>query len=264
MIVGVETMHIAGARGTVAAFVLLGGVIGSGPQAGAAQPDDPVRLGDDLEVRLLRPGHWIHVSKDGRGIPANGMIVRTPRGLLLVDTGWTEGQTDRLVAWGERALGAFFVEAIVTHSHGDRTGGVPALTRRGIPVRALDLTIEKLRGDVERVPKVLLTAAAPTHADPLGFEAFFPGAGHAADNIVVWFPGARILFGGCLVRSEGAKDLGHVADADLDSWPRAVQAVLDRYPGAALVIPGHGAVGGRAALTHTLDLLRTRPPSPTP
>jgi metallo-beta-lactamase class B len=229
----------------------------------AADPTDPVRLGPDLEVRLLRPNHWLHVSKNGDGIPANGLIVRTPRGLLLVDTGWTEGQAERLVAWGERVVGAFFVEAIVTHSHGDRTGGVPALTRRGIPVVALDLTIDKLRGSIERVPRPLLTVAMPIHSDPLGFEAFFPGAGHAADNIVVWFPAQRLLFGGCFVKAEDAKDLGNVADADLASWPKAVQAVRDRYPTAAIVVPGHGPVGGPAALTRTLELLAARP-SPTP
>jgi metallo-beta-lactamase class B len=227
--------------------------------APAADPAEDVRLGNDLEVRALRPGFWLHVSRDGQGIPANGMIVRTPRGLLLVDTGWTEGQTERLVAWGERAVGAFFVQAIVTHSHGDRTGGIPALTRRGIPVGALDLTIDKLRGTLERLPRPLLTAAAPAHADPLGFEAFYPGAGHAADNIVVWFPGPKILFGGCLVKSEAATDLGNTADADLASWPRAVKAVLDRYPTAALVVPGHGAVGTTAAPTHTIALLSRRP-----
>src|SRR6266508_3669869 len=88
--------------------------------AHAADPAEETRLGSDLEVRALRPGYWLHVSRDGQGVPANGMIVRTPKGLLLVDTGWTEGQTERLVAWGERTLGAFFVQAIVTHSHGDR------------------------------------------------------------------------------------------------------------------------------------------------
>ena len=235
-----------------AAFLLMAAT------APAADPAADVRLGNDLEVHTLRPGHWLHVSKDGQGIPANGMIVKTPRGLLLVDTGWTEGQTERLVAWGERAVGAFFVQAIVTHSHGDRTGGIPALTRHGIPVAALDLTIDKLRGSVERLPRPLLTVAAPVRPDALGFEAFYPGAGHAADNIVVWFPAPKILFGGCLVKSEAATDLGNTADADLTSWPQAVKAVLDRYPTAALVVPGHGAVGTTAALTHTIDLLSRR------
>ena len=238
--------------------VLTAGFLLMAATAPAADPAADVRLGNDLEVHTLRPGYWLHVSKDGQGIPANGMIVRTPRGLLLVDTGWTEGQTERLVAWGERAVGAFFVQAIVTHSHGDRTGGIPALTRRGIPVTALDLTIDKLRGTVERLPRPLLTVAAPLRVDALGFEAFYPGAGHAADNIVVWFPAPKILFGGCLVKSEAATDLGNTADADLTSWPQAVKAVLDRYPTAALVVPGHGAVGTTAALTHTIDLLSRR------
>jgi len=229
--------------------------------APAADPAEDVALGNDLEVRALRPGYWLHVSKNGDGIPSNGMIVRTPKGLLLVDTAWTEGQTERLVAWAERALGAFFVQAIVTHSHGDRTGGLPALARRGTAVAALDLTIDKLRNTVDRAPRPLLTTAAPVHADPLGFEAFYPGPGHAADNIVVWFPAARILFGGCLVKSEAATELGNTADADLASWPRAVQAVLDRYPTAAVVIPGHGAAGTTAALTHTIELLSRRPAS---
>jgi glyoxylase-like metal-dependent hydrolase (beta-lactamase superfamily II) len=237
-------------RAAVVAGVLIGIALSASARAAGADLPDEARLGSDLEVRRLRPNHWLHVSKDGQGIPANGMIVRTPRGLLLVDTGWTEGQAERLVAWAERALGAFVVQAVVTHSHGDRTGGLPALSRRGIPVAALDLTIEKLRGDVQRLPRVLLTRAAPVHADALGFEAFFPGAGHAADNIVLWFPAERIVFGGCLVKSEAAPELGNVADASLDSWPRAV-----------MVVPGHGSVGGPGALTHTLDLLR-RPPAP--
>ena len=59
--------------------------------------------------------------------------------LADVDTGWTEGQTERLVAWAERALGAFVAQAVVTHAHGDRTGGLPALVRRNVMTRGIDL-----------------------------------------------------------------------------------------------------------------------------
>src|SRR5438876_5363983 len=63
-----------------------------------------VHLGPDLEVRRLRPGYWLHVSRDAQGIPANGMLVRTTRGVVLVDTGWSADQTERLLAWSRRAL----------------------------------------------------------------------------------------------------------------------------------------------------------------
>ena len=240
------------------AFFATGSALAAGPER--------ARLGPDLEVQRLRPTVWLHVSRDGQGVPANGLVVRTPKGLLLIDTCWTEGQAERLIAWAERALGAFVVEAVVTHAHGDRTGGLPALARRGIPAAALDVTIETLRASGAsggRLPRVLLTAAQPVHVDPLGFEAFFPGPGHAADTIVVWLPAERVLFGGCLVKAETATDLGNVAEADLASWPRAIEAVRARYPRAEVVVPGHGPVGGPAALAHTLDLLRPRP-SPSP
>lgn len=220
-----------------------------------ASTEEPVRLGDDLEVRRLRPGFWLHISK-AENVPANGLIVRTKRGLLLVDTGWTDDQTRRLLTWAEASLHGRFVLALLTHSHADRAGGLATLRRRGIRVEALDLTVAKLEERTRRTVFTLLAAADRTHADPLGFEAFYPGPGHTSDNLVVWFPEERILFGGCLVKAAAAHDLGNVAEADLSSWPLAVKAVAERYPGASLVVPGHGETGGPAALAHTLELLR--------
>jgi len=225
----------------------------------AAPRQGEVQLGPDLEVRRLRPGYWLHVSRDAQGVPANGMVVRTARGLLLVDTGWSADQTERLLSWSRRALGGRVREAVVTHSHNDRTGGLAALARHHIPVVALDLTADRLRqGGAAEAPGRVFSAADAVRADPLGFEAFYPGAGHAPDNIVVWFPAERILFGGCLVKAEAAPDLGNVADADLTHWATAVDAVRARYPEAAIVVPGHGPVGTLQALVHTVELLRAR------
>lgn len=234
---------------------------GTGPPPATGAEAERVDLGKDLHVLRLRTGFWVHVSRDSLSVPANGLIARTKDGLLLVDTTWSDDLAERLVAWAEENLADRVVKAIVTHSHADRTGGLGALQRRGIPVFALDATLARLRAQTGKPVPNLLMAATPgaIHTDPSGFEAFYPGAGHATDNLVVWFPRQRILFGGCFVRGEAATDLGNVADADLGSWPAAVKRVQDRYPGATVVIPGHGAVGGPAALTHTLELLRDRP-----
>jgi metallo-beta-lactamase class B len=32
----------------------------------------------------------------------------------------------------------------------------------------------------------------------VSMEVFFPGEGHTADNMTVWFPGERVLFAGFL------------------------------------------------------------------
>jgi hypothetical protein len=36
---------------------------------------------------------------------------------------------------------------------------------------------------------------------------FFPGAAHSADNVVVYFPKKRLLFGGCMIKP---KELGYL------------------------------------------------------
>lgn len=243
--------------------VALAGLVAcvAAPRGWADGELDKVQLGKDLQVVRLRTGFWVHVSRDTLSVPANGMIARTKDGLLLVDTTWSDELAERLVSWAEDNLADRVVKAIVTHSHADRTGGLAALQKRKIPVLALDLTIAKLSSQTGKPVPDLLMKAAPgaVYTDPSGFEAFYPGPGHAADNLVVWFPKQRILFGGCFVRGEAAEDLGNVADADLASWPTSVARVQERYPSAAVVVPGHGAIGAAAALTRTLELLRKRP-----
>ena len=47
-------------------------------------------------------------------------------------------------------------------------------------------------------------------------EIFYPGSGHTEDNIVVWLPKHRILFGGCFVKSLQSKNLGNTEDASIE------------------------------------------------
>lgn len=83
---------------------------------------------------------------------------------------------------------------------------------------------------------------------------FFPGPSHTTDNVVVYFKNERILFGGCMIKALAARTPGFVGDADMSAWPVSVQKVLDRFPDARLVVPGHGAAGDLALLSHTIRL----------
>jgi len=239
-------------------------LLARGSEAGAAPAapgtGSPVAVRPDLTVQLLRPGVWSHVSIAGpgplEGIPANGLLAEIDGGLLLVDTTWNDEQVSALVDWAQRELHRPVVAAVATHSHGDRTGGLGALRRRGIPVGGLDLTAARAAQAGMPALEVLLSTAEPVRRDARGFELFYPGPGHAADNIVVWLPRAQVLFGGCFVKDAAAEGLGNVADADLGAWPGSIEAVRRRYAQAAVVVPGHGPVGDKGALEHTLELLR--------
>jgi metallo-beta-lactamase class B len=222
------------------------------------------RLSDDVQVTRVAPGLWMHVTwaplADGTLYPANGMLLETADGSVLFDTGWNDAQTRALLAWAQRDLHRPVRRAYVTHAHNDRIGGVAALRRAGVPVAGLARTGEIARAQGVAAPDALPGLdAAPVREG--GYELFYPGPGHAPDNVVVWFPEQRVLFGGCLVKADTATTVGNVADADVPNWPRAVARVRQSYPAARLVVPGHGAPSGPAALRATEALIATKGPA---
>ena len=207
-----------------------------------------------VSIISTEPTVFVHRSTGARKIPSNGLVVVTANGgLLLVDTAWTEAETEAILSWGEDRLRRPWIGAVITHDHDDRDGGIAALQRRHIPIAALDLTVAKLEKRGVHGVTTLLAAADGARKDQRGFEAFFPGPGHAPDNIVLRFP--SVVFGGCLVKSLEARDSGFTGDADLKGWPDAIRKVQARY-GAQRLVPGHGPVDPTGkALQHTLELL---------
>src|SRR5690606_17747817 len=124
---------------------------------------------------------------------------------------------------------------------------------RGIPVHGYRGTAGLLRDRGQPEPSAVFDEALELDLGGVTVEAFYPGAGHTADNSVVFVAGERLLFGGCLIRAAATSDLGNVADADVSAGPKTVQRLIERYGGAQVVIPGHGAVGDASLLSHTRD-----------
>ena len=204
---------------------------------------------------------FVHRSTDANGVPSNGLVAVTERGLLLVDTAWTDAQTEAVLAWGDGRFHRPWLGAVITHDHNDRAGGLGALERRHIPVAALDLTVAKLAARGVHGVTTLFLARDGAFVDPRGFEVFYPGPGHAPDNIVLRFPG--LVFGGCLVKSMVATDLGFTGAADLAAWPAAIKNVRARYTDP-VIVPGHGRVDmtGRPTSTRWICSRPRRPHRP--
>jgi glyoxylase-like metal-dependent hydrolase (beta-lactamase superfamily II) len=82
-------------------------------------------------------------------------------------------------------------------------------------------------------------------------RVFFPGPSHTPDNVIVYFSGRKILFGGCMILAGG--QVGNTSDADLAAWPVSV-AKLSQFD-FTLVIPGHGDRMDPGLIDHTIQLL---------
>jgi metallo-beta-lactamase class B len=229
----------------------------------ATLPKGPVDLGRDLTLEPVGDGVWVYraigeVAGFGE-VPANGLVVVGGAEAALVNATWTDDQATRIIAWLASHGQVRVTSVVVTHSHEDCLGGLGALHRAGARSYALARTAELAGRDHRVVPQVLFTDRL---SFPLGgrtLELRYLGPGHAPDNVVVWLPDARVLFGGCLVREASATSLGNTADADLVSWPGTVAALQQAYPDVVTVVPGHGRPGGRELLQHTLDVLAASP-----
>ena len=220
-----------------------------------------IKLSDDIQIEKLQDGVWRHITTSnypGYGlVPANGLIVAGQTNAVLVDTGWTPEQTGKILNWIETNLHTKVTGVVVTHSHVDRMGGIAEAMRRGLPVFACRRTAELARSAGLPVPQEAFDEKMEIVIDPgIRLELEYPGPGHTVDNIVVWLPRQKILFGGCLIKAAKDKSPGYTKDADLDAWPGTVARVEQEFPDTKTVVPGHGDAGGTNLLSHTIELVQ--------
>jgi metallo-beta-lactamase class B len=247
--------------------------------AAAAFAAPAEKLSAGLSVERLEEGAWLVTH--AYPWPSNSLLAVMRDGrLLLVDTPCTPEATGELLRWAASRLGEREVVAITTHFHVDRLGGNAELARRGIPIYGSTLTPKAI---AERGASSLASLAAgiadpairsyyrsfkyvaPTRLfDPRaglaldfgGEEARveYPGVGHSVDNLVVYLPDKRILFGGCMILATETRSPGNVADGDVARWIGSL-AYLETE-GFDIVVPGHGRPGGPGLVAHTGEVLQ--------
>ena len=218
-------------------------------------------------LEKIADGVWIHKSyhdiEPWGPVLSQGMVIKTSAGVTLVDTAWTNEDTKHLLALIEEETGEAPAVAIVTHAHQDKMGGMGALIDAGVQTYASSMTNEDApaRGLTPAEASIDMSAPGLTpligpldpHNPPAPMaEVFYPGAGHARDNIVVYYEPAKVLFGGCLIRPGGSNSLGNTADGDVGNWATATRKVAEQFPDAKIVIPSHGPMSGRELLDHTI------------
>lgn len=226
----------------------------------AAELDDPKPKVPELVVKKLADNVYLHKSYsfmiDFGVVGGNGLVVVEDGEAFIVDTPWTDADTEKLVNWvtdkGYKLLGS-----VSTHSHDDRAAGLGWLNRQSIPTYATALTNSILEKEGKAQAQYALDNNEGTLADGV-LEVFYPGGGHTVDNVVVWLPQSKILFGGCFVRSLKSKSLGYTGEAQLEQWQGSAEKLLNKYNKAITVVPGHGAYGGIELLRHTVKLAAAR------
>lgn len=223
--------------------------------------DYKIRISNDLELRKISENVYIHISyhdmQNYKHVPANGLVYLNDGESYIVDTPWTDELTRVLLDWIQDSLKAEVKGVIPTHWHNDCMGGLKEVKAAGINSYALELTRDIARAKNLPEPTVGFRDSLVLKLGISDIICYNVGAGHTVDNIVVWLPEEQVLFGGCMVKALGQKNLGFTGDANLQEWPNSLRNLLSQFSDCRIVVPGHGAHGNLSLVHHTLKLLET-------
>jgi metallo-beta-lactamase class B len=211
-----------------------------------------------LDISHLTGDFYIYTtygSYRGSPVPSNSMYLVTPAGVVLFDTPWDSTQfqplLDSIIARHQKEV----IMCISTHFHADRTAGLEYYRSRGIKTYTTKRTDELSKINNEKRAEFLIYHDSSSAIGRHTFQTYFGGQGHSPDNIVIWFENEKILYGGCLVKSVEAGDLGNLSDANVKEWTHTIENIQRRFKKPEYVIPGHLDWNSRDALTHTLKLI---------
>ncbi len=232
-------------------LILLISWVGS-PQSGLFPYESP-----RLQIKKITEQAYIHISfletQDYGKVPCNGMIVISDNEAVVLETPVDDEVSEELIKWIEEEKGAEIKAVIVHHFHIDCLGGLGAFHQRKITSFATQLTIDMAQRNGYELPLYVMKSG---HHTPFGNEkisSHYFGPAHTVDNIVSYFGGEKLLFGGCMIKSLGASK-GNTSDADLSQWPETVAKIKTSYPELITVVPGHGKEGGPELLDYTIEL----------
>lgn len=209
----------------------------------------------EMEIVQLSDNVYQHVSYNlwkKKFTPSNGIVFIDQQNAYIIDTPWRKQDTRKLVEWIKQK-GFQLQASISTHFHDDRSSGIEFLNQVGVKTVASKLTNQLLKKEKKASANIGFEG---DHYWLLAgkIQAFYPGAGHSMDNLVVWLADQNILVGGCIIRSAESRGMGYTADGSIADWSGSVSNIQKKFEGVKIVIPGHGKIGDQSLLTHTIKL----------
>ncbi len=212
-----------------------------------------------LSITHLTGNFYVYITYNlynKQYVPSNSMYLVTNKGVVMFDTPWDSTQYQPLLDSIQQRHHQPVVMSISTHFHADRTGGIDFLKRKGIKTWSSRQTYKLCQQKGEPQATYRFTQDTTFTVGNHHFNVFYPGAGHAPDNVVIWFDKEKVLYGGCFVKSTEATGLGNLSDANPAAWMTSMEKTIRAFPNPQYVIPGHDDWRNNQSPLHTLKLLR--------
>lgn len=223
----------------------------------SAQKAEKVYETESLRIDKLTNNTYVHISyletKSLGKVASNGMVVVNSGEAIVFDTPTSNAVSEELINWLATDIGAQVKAIVVTHFHSDCLGGLKEFHWQGIPSYANNTTIGLAESSNETLPQNGFDNFLELKVGKKKIQSEFMGEGHTVDNIIGYFPSEKVLFGGCLIKGNGAMK-GYLGDANIYEWSNSVRSIKAKYNKAKVIIPGHGNAEGQNLLDFTSKL----------
>jgi metallo-beta-lactamase class B len=210
-----------------------------------------------LKISQLTGDFYIYTTYNfykGNRIPANGMYFLTNEGAVVIDTPWDTTQFQPLLDSIRVRHDKNVILCIATHFHEDRTAGLEYFKQHGANTYTTKQTDELSKKRGMKRAEFLIDNDTVINVGQYSFQTYYPGQGHAPDNIVIWFEKEKILYGGCLIKSVEDNTLGNLSDASVKDYPTTIKNVQNTCKNAKYIITGHNNWTSTKSLKHTLKM----------
>ncbi len=227
----------------------------------AAQESFPVVASEPWgRIERVAEGIWALVSNPlvDRTTLCNGGIVAGRSGVVVIEAFGSEAGARWMAEQATRLTGRAPTHVVVTHYHGDHTGGLRGSMLGGEPAVLAtdvtrDLTLERNRDAPNEILRNVeeLDARRPTEID-LGDRSLIvvPRRGHTDSDVTLEIPEQGVVFCGDLIWNDM---FPNYVDATPSRLTRAVRLIRTR--GATTYVPGHGPLADDAAVDAYIGLL---------
>lgn len=233
------------------------GLLVGGPCVFAQQPNQPpppgpppqlVKVKDDLYIVQNQANNMADLI----GYGGNASIFLTDEGVMLIDSK-SGREHDDLIAKVKSLSDKPIKYVVLTHNHGDHTGGVPKLQEMGVSViiSAADRD-NMIRGKQPGAPPFGYTDRASFRMGGKDVE-LYEYRGHTRGDTVVYFPADRVMIlGDLLTTAETIPMIVNYADGgSWTDWRNSITEILRMDFDTA--IPGHGPMVTKAQVAEMLN-----------
>ncbi|ODM55343.1 subclass B1 metallo-beta-lactamase BlaB-23 [Elizabethkingia meningoseptica] len=212
----------------------------------------------EVKIEKLKDNLYVYTTYNtfnGTKYAANAVYLVTSKGVVVIDSPWGEEKFKNFTDEIYKRHGKKVIMNIATHSHDDRAGGLEYFKSLGAKTYSTKMTDSILAKDNKPRAQYTFDNNKSFKVGKDEFQIYYPGKGHTADNVVVWFPKDKVLVGGCIIKSGDSKDLGFLGEAYVNDWTQSVHNIQKKFPNVQYVVAGHDDWKDQTAIQHTLDLI---------